>query len=80
MVAGRDYVPGQVLVTLREGVGRLQAQAMADHYGFAMSDLVPRWRIYRLHVPAGQEQAALDALRADPAVEAASLNGIVRPQ
>lgn len=80
MVAGRDYVPGQVLVTLREGVGQLQAQAMAVRYGFAMSDLVPRWRIYRLRVPVGQEQATLDVLRADPAVEVASLNGIVRPQ
>ena len=37
-----------------------------------------RWRMYRLYVPVGQEQVALDALRVDPSVEAASLNGIVR--
>ena len=85
MVAGRDYVPGQVLVILRDadprqekGGNTLQAQAMANRYGFAMSDLVPRWRTYRLYVPVGQEQVALDALRVDPSVEAASLNGIVR--
>jgi hypothetical protein len=85
MAAGRDYVPGQVLVVLRDadprqgkGSNKLLAQAMANRYGFAMSDLVPRWRTYRLHVPVGQEQVALDVLRADPSVEAVSLNGIVR--
>jgi len=78
-VAGRDYVPGQLLVVLRAGSDRLQALAMANRYGSTMSDLVPRWRVYRLHVPMGQEQAVLNALRADPSVEVVSLNGIMRP-
>jgi hypothetical protein len=78
MVAGRDYVPSQVLVILRGDSDKLRAQAIANRYGFFVSDLVPRWRMYRLHMPVGQEQVALEALRADPSVEAASLNGIVR--
>ena len=80
MVAGRDYVPGEALVVLRTESDKGQAQALADRHGFGLGDLVPHWRIYRLSVPAGQEQAALDALRADLSVAAASPNWIVRPR
>jgi hypothetical protein len=79
-VVGHDYVPGQLLVALRAGSDGLQAQTIARRYGLAMSDLVPHWRIYRLYVPVGQELAVLDALRADPSVEAVSLNARVHPQ
>jgi thermitase len=79
-VARHDYVPGQLLVTLRAGRGKLQAQAIARRYGLAMSDLVPHWRVYRLHVPVGKELVVLSALRADPSIEAVSLNARVYPQ
>jgi len=75
-----DYVPGQLLVTLGAGSDRSQAQALARRYGLAMSDLVQHWRIYRLHVPVGQEIVVLNELRADPSIEAVSLNGSVCPQ
>lgn len=78
--AHHDHVPGQLLVTLRVGSDRSQAQALARRYGLAMSDLVPHWRIYRLHVPVGKELVVLDELRADPSIEAVSLNGSVYPQ
>jgi thermitase len=79
-VVHHDYVPGQLLATLRAGSDRLHAQAMARRYGLAMSDLVPHWRIYRVHVPVGKELVVLDALRADPSIEAVSLNARVYPQ
>lgn len=80
MAVRHDYVPGQLLVTLRAGSDRLQVQALARRYGLAMSDLVPRWRIYRLHVPVGEELVVLNALRADPSIEAVGLNRSVYPQ
>jgi len=80
LTPGRDYVPGQVLIVLRPDSDHVQAQKMAARHGFAVSEIASRWRVYRLSVPVGKEQAALAMLRAEPAVEAASLNGIVRPR
>jgi len=64
------FIPGEIIVSLDPGT---RAAQISQHYG-ASAEFLPSLEAWRLRVPAGQEEAILTRLQADPAVAHADFN------
>ena len=65
-----QFIPGEIIVSLDPGT---RATEISQHYG-ASAEFLPSLKAWRLRVPAGEEEATLARLQADPAVAHADLN------
>ncbi len=69
-----NFVPGQVLVKFKEEVSTVDAQALLAAQGAESSAQIEPLGVKLLAVAAGQEQAVVEALRENAAVEYAELD------
>ena len=74
-VSDVPFVPGEIIVALRPGTSDQAVQAVL-RYGTS-AEYLPRLGVWRLSVPAGQEQAILTRLLAESVVAYAELNYVV---
>jgi hypothetical protein len=75
------FVPGEIIVSVQPGIQAdgLRAGQLLRVHG-ADAEFVPAIQAWQLYVPAGQEEATVRRLRADPAVAYAELNYLVFTQ
>jgi thermitase len=74
------FQSGEILVRFRPGVAVQDAQDLLSAHGSSQVDEIPALGVRRVRVPAGQEETLAAALRQDPRVAYAELNGILTVQ
>ena len=79
--AEAEYVPGELLVKLKDGTTNLRdASRMLSSQQLAAASPVPALGIWNVKVPPGQEKKQIQALQDSPDVEYAELNYIAYAQ
>ncbi|HEY5625159.1 MAG TPA: S8 family serine peptidase [Dehalococcoidia bacterium] len=77
--AQADYAAGEVVVRLSGESPGADAARLASLVGARVERVPARGGFATLSLPSGQEAAAIERLRADPAVESAELNALKQP-
>ena len=83
----REFIPGQVVVQVRPGVGDPEVRALAAQLQARVAGRIPEYRLYLLELPEAaaapaRVQEAIDFLQKQPQVESAFPNykaGIPEP-
>jgi thermitase len=74
-LATDEFVPGEVLVKFRPGTPAAEAAAAHRQAGGQPREVIPGIDVQVVRVPAGREQAAVEAYRRNPNVVFAEVNG-----
>ncbi|MCH8051375.1 MAG: S8 family serine peptidase [Chloroflexi bacterium] len=74
-----DYAAGEVIVRLSGQSPHAESARLASQVGASVERVFARGGFATLSLPPGQEAAAIELLRADPAVQSAELNALKQP-
>lgn len=75
-----QWAPDELLVGLREGVSRSQAEAVYAPLGASLIEELPRLNVHRIRVPPASLEAVERALSQRPEVRFVERNRLFRPQ